>query len=213
MKIAREILIFNIWILTVSCYNVTDVKRLYADLFLNYDKRVLPASDVSKPIDISVSFSLLDIYGIDMRTQIFSKYVSLKLSWKDYFLQWNASNYGDLKQITSSFADVWKPDIIVLNLASTRKSLANTDDDNHNVIVRNNGIVDWRVYINLNTRCLLDTTRYPFDNRTCGINISKLLLNDGYETIHNNNNETNYLDNFVPNGECVPIYWCFNTAV
>ena len=86
MKIAREILIFNIWILTVSCYNVTDVKRLYADLFLNYDKRAIPVSDVSKPIDISVSFSLLDIYGIEMRTQIFSKYVSLKLSWKDYFL-------------------------------------------------------------------------------------------------------------------------------
>lgn len=122
MKIAKEILIFNIWILTVSCYNVTDVKRLYADLFLNYDKRVLPAGDVSKPIDISVSFSLLDIYGIDMRTQIFSKYVSLKLSWKDYFLQWNSSNYGDLKQITSSFAEVWKPHIIVLNSASTRKS-------------------------------------------------------------------------------------------
>jgi hypothetical protein len=201
MKIAREILIFNIWILTVSCYKVAYVKRLYADLFLNYDKRVLPASDVSKPIDISVSFSLLDIYGIDMRTQFFSKYVSLKLSWKDYFLQWNASNYGDLKQITSSFADVWKPDIIVLNSASTRKSFANTDDDNYNVILRNNGIVDWRVYTNLNTRCLLDTTRYPFDNQTCEINISKLSLNDGYETIHNNNNETNYLDNFVPNGE------------
>ena len=161
---------------------------------------MIPVSDVSKPIDISVSFSLLDIYGIDMRTQIFSKYVSLKLSWKDYFLQWNASNYGDLKQITSSFADVWKPDIIVLNSASTRKSLASTDDDNHNVIVRNNGIVDWRVYINLNTRCLLDTTRYPFDTQTCEINISKLLLNDGYETVHNNN-ETNSLDNFVPNGE------------
>jgi hypothetical protein len=72
---------------------------------------VIPVSDVSKPIDISVSFSLLDIYGIEMRTQIFSKYVSLKLSWKYYFLQWNASNYGDLKQITSSFADVWKPDL------------------------------------------------------------------------------------------------------
>jgi hypothetical protein len=48
---------------------------------------------------------------------------------------------------------------------------------------------------------LNNTTRYPFDNQTCEINISKLLLNDGYETIHNNNNETNYLDNFVPNGE------------
>ena len=200
MKTAREILIFNIWMLTVSCYNVTDVKRLYADLFLNYDNRVLPATDVSKPVDISVSFSLLDIYGIDMRTQIFSKYVSLKLSWKDYFLQWNASNYGDLNQITSSFAYVWKPDIIVLNSASTRKSLASTDDDNYNVIVRNNGIVDWRVYINLNTHCLLDTTRYPFDTQTCDINISKLLLNDGYETVHKNN-ETNSLENVVPNGE------------
>lgn len=78
---------------------------------------------------------------------------------------------------------------------------AKTDDDNYNVIVRNNGIVDWRVYINLNTRCLLNTTYYPFDTQTCDINISKLLLNDGYETVHNNNNETNYLDNFVPNGE------------
>ena len=52
----------------------------------------------------------------------------------------------------------------------------------------------------MNTHCLLDTTRYPFDTQTCNINISKLLLNDGYETIHNNN-ETNSLDNFVPNGE------------
>ena len=136
---------------------------------------MLSISDVSKPIDISVSFLWLDTYGIAMRTQIFSKYVSLKLSWKDYFLQWNASNYGDLKQLTSSFAYGWKPGIIVLNSASTRKSLASTDDDNHDFIVRNNGIVDWRVYINLNTHCLLDTTRYPFDTQTCDINISKLL--------------------------------------
>jgi hypothetical protein len=30
-----------------------------------------------------------------------------------------------------------------------------------------------RVKTPLNTRCLLDTTRYPFDNQTCEINISK----------------------------------------
>jgi hypothetical protein len=45
----------------LHCQSVSHVRKLYADLFSNYTKEVMPVYDHSKPLMVSVNFYLASI--------------------------------------------------------------------------------------------------------------------------------------------------------
>ncbi|KAF7394139.1 hypothetical protein HZH68_010958 [Vespula germanica] len=51
----------------------------------------------------------------DEKNQILTTNAWLKLSWNDYNLQWNQSDYGGVKDVHITPNKVWRPDILMYN--------------------------------------------------------------------------------------------------
>ncbi|CAC5395889.1 unnamed protein product [Mytilus coruscus] len=187
-------------IVKLKAYNITDVGLLKHNLFHNYDRQTIPKTDMKAPVNVSMSFSLVSVYELDVKNQLLSTSAAFKITWKDELLIWNPVNYNGLDQLTVTLASIWKPDVIILNSVSTQKTLTNNDDDDHYVTVNRDGFIEWWVYVNLKTHCKVHMTNYPFETQICDINVTKSYLDDQSEILQSVDNSLS-LDNFVPNGE------------
>ncbi|CAC5395892.1 unnamed protein product [Mytilus coruscus] len=199
MKFAVSIFCTHLFIIEVVPYNISEVGLLKKDLFGNYDRQVLPKTDSEKPVNVSLSFSLLSVYELDIQNQLLSVSAAFKISWKDELLTWNATKYSGLNELTITLSLIWKPDVIIVNSEGTRKMLTN-NDDNHYVNVNHDGLIEWWVYVNLKTFCRVKMKYYPFETQTCDINITKAYLDDSSQILRSVDDSFS-LDNYVPNGE------------
>lgn len=199
MEFAVSIFCIHLFIVEVAVYTITDVRLLKKDLFNNYDRQVLPKTNTENPVSVSLSFSLLSMYELDIKNQLLSVSAAFKISWKDELLTWNSTKYGGLDELTINLALIWKPDVIVVNSAGIHKTLTN-DDTYHYVNVNHDGLIDWWVYENLKTYCRVRMKYYPFETQTCDINITKAYLDDRSQILQSVDDSFS-LDNYVPNGE------------
>jgi hypothetical protein len=87
---------FVVFIVSVHCQSVSHVRKLYADLFSNYTKEVLPVYDHSKPLMIGVNFYLASINTFKEVEETISIAGSFNFDWNDPFLTWNPSLYGNV---------------------------------------------------------------------------------------------------------------------
>lgn len=190
----------SLFIVKLMAYNITDVISLKKHLFQNYDRQILPIVDMNTPVNVSIYFQLLSVYELDLKNQLLSTSAAFKISWRDELMKWNQANYSGLNRFTVTLASIWKPDVIILNSESAKKTLTETDDENHFVTVNNDGFIEWWVYVNLQTHCKVNLTNYPFETQKCDVNVTKSYLDDESEILQNVNDSTS-IGNLVPNGE------------
>ncbi|CAC5423762.1 CHRNN [Mytilus coruscus] len=199
MDLALFVFCAYLFIAKLMAYSITDVILLKKDLFQNYDRQIIPVTDMNTSVKVSMYFSLLSVYELDMKNQLLSTSAAFKISWRDELMIWNSTNYSGLDRLTVTLASIWKPDVIILNSVSTQKTLTN-DDDNHYVTVNHDGSTEWWAYVNLQTHCKVDMTNYPFETQICDINVTKSYLNDQSEILRSEGDSLS-LANYVPNGE------------
>ncbi|CAC5395888.1 CHRNN [Mytilus coruscus] len=179
---------------------MNDVRLLKNDLFHNYDRQILPIVDMNTPVNVSIYFQLLSVYELDLKNQLLSTSAAFKISWRDELMIWNTANYSGLDRLTVTLASIWKPDVIILNSESTKKTLTDKDDDNHFVTVNYDGFIEWWIYVNLQTHCKVNMTNYPFETQKCDINVTKSYLDDESEILQSVNDSSS-IENLVTNGE------------
>lgn len=187
-------------IVKLIAHNITDVRLLTNDLFNNHNRQIIPKLDMKAPVNVSMSFSLISVYELDVKNQLLSTSVAFKITWKDEILIWNPADYNGLDQLTVTLASIWKPDVIMLNSVSSQKKLSPNDDDDNYVTITRDGFIEWWVYVNLKTHCNVHMTNYPFETQMCDINVTKSYLDDQSEILQSVDDSLS-LDNFVPNGE------------
>lgn len=84
--------------------------------------------------------------------------------WHDSRLQWNASDYNDIKVISLGNEEIWKPYINLISSLDPGK-----DPDSLYILANNDGTAVWTPCSTIRVQCLLDLANYPFDKQYCSL--------------------------------------------
>jgi len=152
----------------VSSQSSTDVKNVHTLLFTTnqYNNLIRPSLNQSNPIEIYIGFTLYGITGIDEIEQKLTTTGWLDIGWTDEFLQWTPASYGGLKYIYVPQAMVWKPDISLQNGFTDLSELGSKFIQ---VKISYNGMIKWRPFQVFESKCVLDSTYFPFDRQECDL--------------------------------------------
>ena len=71
-----------------------DLIRLRRSLLWMYDKGVRPVADSTKPIDVHIGVSIVQINSLDEQYQVITTTLQVSLRWYDSFIKWNQSVYN-----------------------------------------------------------------------------------------------------------------------
>lgn len=144
--------------------SVDDAYTLHTDLFSKYNKNIRPVLDQDTAINASVALYIKSIQGVDEVHEKYSFGAALWVNWQDDLLTWNESDYNGLWQITTSYDDVWVPDII---LASPSKRITVIGRSLDRIRIYSSGYVEWTPVALIESTCAINVKNYPFDTQTC----------------------------------------------
>ena len=163
----------NILLLTVisshTCtgqYTVTrdNYKRVFEHYYNNGTSLIdiIPVSNQSNPIEISMSMSLDSLNGFDAVAGQIDISGSMTLSWTDE----NVYNFGTSSvPVLIDYDKAWSPSLVLLNAVDTVKNIGDTTYKLR--YDTTNNLVTWQPRVLLRAACSPDVTYYPFDRQTC----------------------------------------------
>ncbi|XP_034948883.1 acetylcholine receptor subunit beta-like 1 [Chelonus insularis] len=150
---------------SVFCVGVysNDEERLVRDLFRGYNKLIRPVPNMTEKVHVKFGLTFVQLINVNEKHQIMKSNVWLRLEWFDYQLQWNETDYGDIKVLRLPPDKVWKPDIVLFNNADGNYEVRYKS----NVLIHPNGAVLWVPPAIYQSSCTIDVTYFPFDQQTC----------------------------------------------
>ncbi|KAJ8406421.1 hypothetical protein AAFF_G00299950 [Aldrovandia affinis] len=134
-------------------------RRLYRDLMISYNLLERPVLEESQSVTVQLGLHLLQIVDVDEKNQVLTTNAWLDLSWKDYNLQWNTTDYPGVEYVRFPDNRIWKPDILLYNSADER-----FDATFHpNVLVNFSGHCHYVTPGIFKSTCYIDMRWFPFD--------------------------------------------------
>ena len=149
---------------------VDDTKRLVRSKLDSYDKTqfVLPKSEPSTPIVVTVEAFLLNILYVKETEDSITTYMFFNFQWTDEQLAWNKSEFRNVEMVWLPYKNVWLPDLVVINTINNSNRIPTQQDS---LTVYHTGLVSWWPGGQLQTNCHIDVSNYPFDSQTCNIEL------------------------------------------
>ncbi|KAK3096268.1 hypothetical protein FSP39_025134 [Pinctada imbricata] len=168
VRILHFFVFLHLGIIEIYSQNKTDYQNVYTKIFTTnaYNKKILPRPDIYHPIILDISFFFLGINEIDELNEKFVTTGFLWIQWADEGLSWSPIDHNNLERIYVPQNDVWKPDIV---LANGFKRFVELGGEFYFVEVQSAGLVIWIPFEVFESRCSLDTSKYPFDSQVCNI--------------------------------------------
>ncbi|XP_034256978.1 acetylcholine receptor subunit alpha-type acr-16-like [Thrips palmi] len=149
---------------TKPLWNQTQTDRLKHDLLLGYDKFARPhPHDAHTEVDLLV---VVKHVSVDEFAGTMSLDVWIKMFWTDPKLAWTPSQYGNLSTLHVADHEVWQPDIMLYNSA-TSPGMSASHYETSQMVVTNDGSVIWVPMTRLEVYCDMDLTHWPYDEHTC----------------------------------------------
>nr|XP_050855690.1 acetylcholine receptor subunit alpha-type acr-16 isoform X4 [Vespula vulgaris] len=172
-------------------------KRLLNNLLLNYNTLERPVANESEPLEVKFGITLQQIIDVDEKNQILTTNAWLKLSWNDYNLQWNQSDYGGVKDVHITPNKVWRPDILMYNSAD--EGFDGTFQTN--VVVAHNGSCLYVPPGIFKSTCKIDITWFPFDDQHCDMKFGSWTYDGSQLDLVLESEKGGDLSDFIMNGE------------
>jgi len=160
-----------ILLLSSGIYASPDERRLLHDLLLDYNPLERPVFEDSDAVKVQFGVTLQAIIGVDEKKEILMSDVWLTLNWKDHYMQWNESEYGNIKDIRLPPSKLWMPDIMLYNNADSDYSLGFPT----NVVVSSNGNCLFITPKKVKTTCKMD--RVHIDQVDCNLKFGSWTYN------------------------------------
>ncbi|XP_077997847.1 neuronal acetylcholine receptor subunit alpha-10-like [Glandiceps talaboti] len=141
-------------------------RQLLRDLFDDYDPLVRPVYDINTTIDVDMSFYVAQVLDMSERKQFLKVNVWVTLIWKDEYLHWNSSEYGNVTTIKLPAYKVWTPQVVLYQ---------NADDQYRDfmskeiVKVSSTGDVMWAAPVIFISHCMINVYYFPFDEQECDL--------------------------------------------
>ncbi|XP_069105839.1 neuronal acetylcholine receptor subunit alpha-7-like [Argopecten irradians] len=210
MKIARSIsqyfLALHVIILPVTAAGTLDDQaRLDVDLFRNYSNDLRPVYNLSDTVDVVTSLVLLALLDFNEVSGTIHLSTILVLTWTDYRLEWNVSEYGGITNILVNSTRIWKPRVFMISSAD---ELVEFSDNHFDVRLMNNGSTMFSPGKLIKSSCNVDMTYFPTDSHVCSILVVPWM--DTIQEVKLHFNESKFrMDFFTPHGA----WEVYNTSI
>lgn len=139
------------------------MKRLYEDLFTEYNRLILPVANNKTKVTVTLGLKLGQILDLNLKQQILSTNVWVEQSWHDHRLIWMPELYGGIDMIHVPAENIWIPDIVLFNNADGNYELTLVAK----AVLYANGTVVWKPPTMFRSTCEIDVEYFPFDIQTC----------------------------------------------
>ena len=163
-----RIFVFITLFVKIEAQSGDDVKHLITKLFTtnDYVKEVRPNRNQLQPMILDIDFFLVGIDEVDELKQRLITTAYLIIGWTDEYLNWTASDYGELYQLYVPQTDIWMPDITLKNGFSKLEKLGSSFIKAR---VMNTGQVTWVPFEVFESKCTIDIKYFPYDQQSCDI--------------------------------------------
>ncbi|XP_070568557.1 neuronal acetylcholine receptor subunit alpha-10-like [Ptychodera flava] len=142
-------------------------QKLFNDLFRNYNKKVRPVKNFSRPIWVTFDMALNQIADMDERNQVLKTNIWTTETWMDEMMRWNPLEYDGIDQIRIPSSDLWMPDITLYNNAESI-NYAKENESSANCVVNSTGGVFYKSKPTiLKSTCQVYVKYFPFDVQMC----------------------------------------------
>ena len=140
-----------------------DEERLVRDLFRDYNKLIRPVQHSNETVEVEFGLLLIQLINLNEKNQVMTSNVWQQLNWNDYQLKWEPAHYGGIDVIRLPPDKVWRPDIVLFNNADGNYEARYKS----NVLIYQNGLVEWIPPAIFQSTCRIDVTYFPFDQQRC----------------------------------------------
>ncbi|XP_052799075.1 acetylcholine receptor subunit beta-like [Mya arenaria] len=126
---------------------------------------------------VYTQLGIMSIDNMDIVTQEFTMIGFLLMSWEDSRLIWNASDYGEIKDVHLKTSEIWAP-LVLLNNGGSSIEMINDNSDTASATsyISSNGKVAWLAPVVFNSQCSVNIAYYPFDRQSCSMIITLITL-------------------------------------
>jgi len=97
-----------------SCALLSEVDKLYTDIFTGYNRKLLPTLDQDDLTNISLQFRIVSINNFDEVSGELDLTMVFYMIWTEERLTWNPAMYGNKETLLVDAEDLWRPQIYLL---------------------------------------------------------------------------------------------------
>ena len=112
---------------------------------------------------VNVGVAVVSVLNINDAQQTMTSSVSIDLRWHDKALSWNTSDYDGVGVVEMPVDSIWVPHVYITNSLDTKSLLA----DALIVNVYHDGTVQKYLDRIVETTCVMDLEKYPYDTQNC----------------------------------------------
>ena len=124
---------------------------------------LLATRDNELKVVVNVGIAVVSVLNINDALQIMTSSISIDLRWHDKALSWNTSDYDGVGVVEMPVDSIWVPHVYITNSLDTKSLLA----DALIVSVYHNGTVQKYLDRIVETTCVMDLEKYPYDTQNC----------------------------------------------
>ncbi|XP_033759911.1 neuronal acetylcholine receptor subunit non-alpha-3-like isoform X2 [Pecten maximus] len=161
-------------------FKENDEDRLYKDMMRYYVKSsrpVLVSNSTGFNVDMGMASPRLEL--LDTSTDTMTISFHHQISWQDERLQWNASDYGNLKTMPLPPDSIWLPELEVYNVSPFHPS----STKGSSLTVSSTGLVNYVPIKTISFYCPLDLSKFPYDTQTCVLKIGAWSHSSSYQNM------------------------------
>ena len=126
---------------------------------------------------INISVAVFSVLNINDALQIMTSSISIETRWHDKALSWNTSDYDGVEEVDIPVDSIWVPHVYISNALDAKSLLADTPI----VSVYHNGTVQKYLDRIVETTCVMDLEKYPYDTQNCPLQFYHLHLSPRIE--------------------------------
>ena len=112
---------------------------------------------------VNVGIAVVSVRNINDAQQTMTSIVSIEITWHDKALSWNTSDHDGVRVVEMPVDSIWVPHVYISNSLDTKSLLA----DVLIVNVYHDGTVQKYLDRIVETTCVMDLEKYPYDTQNC----------------------------------------------
>ncbi|KAF7202443.1 5-hydroxytryptamine receptor 3C isoform X1 [Nothobranchius furzeri] len=130
---------------------------------------IRPVLNQTTVTNVSVSFTLYGILGVDEKAQLLTTYIWLDYWWMNEFISWDQAQCG-AKKISLPKEKFWLPDIVINEFMEENKAPSVPY-----VYLYNDGAVHDAMPVRVVSSCNLNIYTFPFDVQNCSLTFNSYI--------------------------------------
>lgn len=169
-KVDRLVWVPCLFVLVAS-YSVNDMTSLSTSLLTNYNRNLRPGTDQSQVTNINVNLFFVGLQEFSETTGLFAARLFFMIMWTDERLAWTPASHNGVSSMQFSQDSIWVPQLILTNPYSNSKDFGG---DKLLLTVTPQGLVRWSTLEVMESTCMVDITKFPYDQQGCAMSFAFL---------------------------------------